>query len=213
MILSPFTELRLSAHPDEPSSLNRFETTTPVLLVPHDDDGDVAAQGLVGGLEIAARPDTPDAQHYLPAGQNGRLFLPRAGRWIVRVQRWGASATTLGRVPFSMQRIEDPLDVAAWATLPSSQKGLNKSISVGTTSTTIISLAEMLGGVVSVAVMPLVSGMRFRWGNSPAGTQWDVVVAAGSRYVFTGAELPLAELNAVLQTGLSELCKVVRYVR
>lgn len=213
MILSPFTELRLSAHPSEPSNLNRFETTTPVLLVPHDRNGSVAAQSVVGGLSIGARPDTPDPQEYLPAGIGGRLFLPRAGRWIVKVERWGALATTLAVIPFSVQRIDDPAEVAAWSSLACARKALNTQPNVTTSSTTLVSLADMLDGVVAVAVNPLVSAMRFRWGNSPAGTQWDITVAASSRYVFTGSELPLAELNAVLATGLSENCKVVRYVR
>lgn len=212
-MLLPFSEIVLDAHPNEPGSLNRIETTTPVLLCPHDDDGSVAAQGLVGGLEIGARPDTPDSLHYLPAGIGGRLFLPQPGRWLVRVARWGATATTAAKIPFSVQRITNPAEVAAWATLASARRATNSQPNVTTTATTIVTLAQMLEGVVAVAVNPLVSAMRFRFGNSPSGTQWDITVAASSRYVFTGAELPLADLQAVITTGISENCKVVRYAR
>lgn len=209
-----FAEILFTASNDPVKAENYFRADWPCVLEPHDDPGIVAAQAAVGGLLISARPGRANAGgiHPLAAVSRGRLFLPTPGDYTVIVLRWGQAATGEFRLPFSVQRMNgSPTEVGAWATLPAARQSINRQPTVTTLASTVISLADMLQ-VVAVAVNPIASNMRFRWGNSPAGTQYDIEVAAGSRYVFAGFELPLAELQAATTVG-SNVCRIARYLR
>ena len=211
-MLFPYAELTLNASDVLGDANNVVAIDAPCCLELHDNFGLVAAQGGTGGLRFSAKPTHANSNITpIKATVGGRLFLPCAGNWQVTLVRWGAAG--LMKVSCAVQRlVGSPLDLGAMHVLGSSQQSFNTQPTVDPTSTTIMTLAQRLGGVVAVAVNPLVTGERYRFGASPAGTLYDIQVAAGGRYVFKEQELPLAELNASVISGLGDNCKVVRYI-
>ena len=83
----PFTDTTLVASDSIAAAANPLQIDAPTVLELHDDNGTVAAQGVVGGLRFSARPGrTSETLHGIPASSGGRLFLPCAGHWIVTLQ-------------------------------------------------------------------------------------------------------------------------------
>lgn len=208
----PYAETILSANDQFAGANNFIRFDAPTLLELNDQSGLVAAQGGLGGLRLSARPTiSQDFLQPVKGTLGGRLFIPCAGDWTVTIVRWGA--TGILRVPCVLQRfVGTPLDLGGFQSLAVCQQSINTQPTIDPTSTTIMTLSQRLNGTVAIAVNPLVTAMRFRFGASPAGTNYDIQVAAGGRYVFKEQELPLAELQAAVISGLGDNCKVVRYV-
>jgi hypothetical protein len=198
-------------------SATRFYAPHPLTLTPADPGATLAAA--TGGLRLGWAYDSGAAPasdaNTVPAGIGGTLRLPRAGMYWIRCERWGTTGGGTIQLPFRAIPEMEPLPVGFYSTLPLARRVITAAPSVSSTTSTPITLADMLEGVVAITVQnPSGSpgSLQCRFGVNPGATQFELI-AVGAEKTWEGARLPLADFRVQLSVLGPTNIRILRYIR
>lgn len=200
MNLAPYTRVLNGSKDDGDLYWNRVEVSVPTLIWPYRNDA-LTTTGDLQSLVISyafTRPATaargiPDNSLIFPSMARGKCFLWSPGQWWVRVQHTGAKLDF--QLPFNCVPIVDPTTLSVFDFDRYPQRAVDTTQTIGPPAggaTKILSVQEILGGVVAVQLQARQSNMQFAWETFNSTDFFRLNV--NDVLVFGGSTLPLADL-------------------